>query len=147
MKDIVKLKPLYKRDTKGKVRIWEVEYAETDIAGSNRHSSAGTRTISGLVDGKKVTRVEFTTSCQYPYYSLVAGGHYFKPTRADRFKHRYYHKLVGYLYQIEKLGCVGCGRCSAECPAKISMVETIKRLRGTTDEEEFREASEQTATG
>mgnify|MGYP003640470879 CR=1 FL=1 len=55
MKDIVKLKPLYKRDTKGKVRVWEVEYGETDIAGSNRHYSAGTRTISGIVDGKKVT--------------------------------------------------------------------------------------------
>jgi len=99
------------------------------------------------LDGRKVVRVEFTTSCQYPYYSLVAGGHYFKPTRTDRFKHRYYHKLVGYLYQIEKLGCVGCGRCSAECPAGISMVETIKKLRGTADEEELREASEQTATG
>ena len=92
------------------------------------------------LDGKTVTRIEFTTSCQYPYYSLVAGGHYFKPKTADRFKHRYYHKLVGYLYQIEKLGCVGCGRCSAECPAKISMVETIKKLRGIADEEELREA-------
>lgn len=79
--------------------------------------------------GKKIARIEFTTSCQYPYYSLVAGGHYFKPSVASRFKHRYYHKFVGYSYQIEKLGCVGCGRCSAECPAKISMVETLKKLR------------------
>jgi len=94
------------------------------------------------LDGKTVTRVEFTTSCQYPYYSLVAGGHYFKPTRASRFKHRYYHKFVGYPYQIEKLGCVGCGRCSAECPAKISMIETIKKLRGTADEEELRKVAE-----
>ncbi len=95
------------------------------------------------LDGKTVSRVEFTTSCQYPYYSLVAGGHYFKPSRADRFKHRYYHKFVGYPYQIEKLGCVGCGRCSVECPAGISMIETIKRLRGT-DEKELREVAEQT---
>ena len=93
------------------------------------------------LEGNKVKRIEFTTSCQYPYYSLVAGGHYFKATRADRFKHRYYHKLVGYLYQIEKLGCVGCGRCSAECPASISMVETIKKLRGC-DEKELREVTE-----
>ncbi len=96
-------------------------------------------------EGKTVKRVEFTTSCQYPYYSLVAGGHYFKPTRTARFRHRYYHKFVGYPYQIEKFGCVGCGRCSAECPAEISMVETLRRLRGE-DEEELREAAEQTFT-
>ena len=96
-------------------------------------------------EGKTVKRVEFTTSCQYPYYSLVAGGHYFKPTRTARFRHRYYHKFVGYPYQIEKFGCVGCGRCSAECPAKISMVETLRRLRGE-DEKELRETAEQTFT-
>ena len=88
----------------------------------------------------KIRRVEFTTSCQYPYYSLVAGGHYFKPTRTSRFRHRYYHKFVGYPYQIEKLGCVGCGRCSAECPAGISMVKTIKKLRGV-DEKELRKTA------
>ncbi len=91
--------------------------------------------------GKEVKRIEFITSCQYPYYSLVAGGHYFKPTRTSRFRHRYYHKFVGYPYQIEKLGCVGCGRCTAECPAGISMVKTIKRLRGV-DEKELREVTE-----
>ncbi len=91
------------------------------------------------LEGKEVKRVEFVTSCQYPYYSLVAGGHYFKPTRTSRFRHRYYHKFVGYPYQIEKLGCVGCGRCSSECPAEISIVRTIKKLRGT-DEKELREA-------
>jgi len=87
------------------------------------------------IEGSKVSRIEFTTSCQYPYYSLVAGGHYFKPKRSDRFKHRYYHKFVGYPYQVGKFGCVGCGRCSAECPAGISMVETLKKLKGEIDEE------------
>ena len=55
MKNITTLDALYKRDTKGKLRIWEVEYGETDIAGSELHSNAGTRTVSGLVDGQKVT--------------------------------------------------------------------------------------------
>lgn len=96
-------------------------------------------------EGKTVKRIEFTTSCQYPYYSLVAGGHYFKPTRTARFRHRYYHKFVGYPYQIEKLGCVGCGRCSAECPARISMIETLRKLRGT-DEEKLGETAEQTSS-
>lgn len=48
MKNIVTLETLFKRDTTGKIRMWEVEYAEVD-------GSAGTRTISGTVDGEKVT--------------------------------------------------------------------------------------------
>jgi DNA ligase-1 len=55
MNNIITLEPLYKRDTKGKLRIWEVEYASTDVLGSDRHYNAGTRTIAGLVDGQRVT--------------------------------------------------------------------------------------------
>ena len=48
MENIVKLPSLYKRDTTGKIRIWEAQYGGTD-------SNAATRTVSGLVDGQKVT--------------------------------------------------------------------------------------------
>lgn len=41
--------PLYKRDTKGKVRMWRME------VGSNDDGSAGHRTVAGLEDGEKVT--------------------------------------------------------------------------------------------
>ena len=48
MENITKLETLYKRDTTGKIRIWEVEYGYTG-------DTAGTRTISGTQDGQKVT--------------------------------------------------------------------------------------------
>ena len=48
MENITKLETLYKRDTTGKVRVWEVEYGYTG-------DTAGTRTISGTQDGQKVT--------------------------------------------------------------------------------------------
>lgn len=80
------------------------------------------------IEGTKVKRVEFATSCQYPVHSRVAGGHYFRPSLADRFKHRYYHKLVGYTRQVGRIGCVGCGRCSFFCPAGIRMEEVLERL-------------------
>jgi DNA ligase-1 len=51
MKNIVSLKPLYKRDSKGKIRIWTVE------VGYNNEGVAGIRSISGLVNGEKVTSV------------------------------------------------------------------------------------------
>ena len=49
MKNITSLASLYKRDTKGKVRIWTIEW------GSNSDTDAGFRTIAGLLDGQKVT--------------------------------------------------------------------------------------------
>ena len=49
MQNIVSLNPLYKRDSKGKVRVWTME------VGFNNNNEAGIRTISGLVDGQKVT--------------------------------------------------------------------------------------------
>ena len=51
MKNIVSLNTLYKRDTAGRIREWTVEYGYDD------DNNAGTRTVSGLSDGKKVTSV------------------------------------------------------------------------------------------
>jgi DNA ligase 1 len=51
MKHLVSLPTLYKRDTAGRIREWTVEYGYDD------DDNAGTRTVSGLSDGKKVTSV------------------------------------------------------------------------------------------
>ena len=49
MQTIISLNPLYKRDSKGKVRVWTMQ------VGYDNENVAGIRTISGLVDGQKVT--------------------------------------------------------------------------------------------
>ena len=51
MQNIESLTELFKRDTKGKVRTWTVQY------GWDNNDVAGIRTISGLVDGEKITSV------------------------------------------------------------------------------------------
>ena len=51
MHNIESLPELFKRDTKGKVRTWTIQY------GWDSDDVAGIRTISGLVDGKKITSV------------------------------------------------------------------------------------------
>jgi len=51
VKNITSLQPLYKRDSKGKVRIWTVE------VGYDSDDVAGIRSISGTVDGEKITSV------------------------------------------------------------------------------------------
>ena len=49
MKFIEKLPQLYKRDSKGKIRVWQIE------VGYSNDDYAGTRTVAGLENGKKVT--------------------------------------------------------------------------------------------
>ena len=49
MKFIEQLPKLYKRDSKGKIRVWEVE------VGYSNDDYAGIRTVAGLDNGKKVT--------------------------------------------------------------------------------------------
>lgn len=49
MKFIEQLPKLYKRDSKGKIRVWEVE------VGYSNDDYAGIRTVAGLEEGKKVT--------------------------------------------------------------------------------------------
>lgn len=51
MQNIQSLTELFKRDTKGKVRTWTIQF------GWDSNDVAGIRTISGLVDGEKITSV------------------------------------------------------------------------------------------
>ena len=49
MKNIEVLPELYKRDSNGKIRTWQIQ------VGYSNDNHAGTRTVSGLKDGKSVT--------------------------------------------------------------------------------------------
>ena len=66
--------------------------------------------------------------CMIRDFSSVAGGEVFRETLAARQRHRVYRKFK---YISDKTGepwCVGCGRCTASCTAKISIVEIVNRL-------------------
>lgn len=68
-------------------------------------------------------------SCFLRSHALVAGGLNFRPTRLDRFVHRYncksgINRATGLPY------CVGCGRCTVFCPADIDHVEVINAIWG-----------------
>lgn len=49
MNTIENLPMLYKRDSKGKIRVWQVEI------GYDSEDVAGTRSVAGLQDGQRVT--------------------------------------------------------------------------------------------
>jgi sulfhydrogenase subunit beta (sulfur reductase) len=75
-------------------------------------------------------RMRTWDACLYREYALVAGGHNFRATRADRVKNRYYHKQEAFVREFGKPSCVGCGRCIENCPTGINVVEVFKTVRG-----------------
>ncbi len=67
-------------------------------------------------------------SCMLNSFAQVAGGENFRPTLESRTRHRLYRKFKYLTDRSGELHCVGCGRCSYFCPAKISLVEIINDL-------------------
>jgi sulfhydrogenase subunit beta (sulfur reductase) len=79
--------------------------------------------------GQKGERVRTWDSCLLQDFGAVSGGHDFRPGRSSRIKLRYYHKHRGFFDHYGRPSCVGCGRCTRACPAKIDPVEVIDTLR------------------
>lgn len=67
-------------------------------------------------------------SCMFPSFSLVAGEHDFRPTRADRLKLWYTHKLRAFVGNNNLPACVGCGRCIVTCPVDINVPSVAQAL-------------------
>lgn len=81
------------------------------------------------LDARTGKRIKQWDACLFKDYALVAGGHNFRETRADRVKNRYYHKQFRMVEQYGKPSCVGCGRCINACPAGIDVVEVLTKVR------------------
>ena len=56
--------------------------------------------------------------CLLEDFAVVAGGHNFRPSRAARYRHRYYRKGLYVPRMIGETACVGCGRCITACTRK-----------------------------
>jgi sulfhydrogenase subunit beta (sulfur reductase) len=78
----------------------------------------------GMTSGE---RVRTWSSCMLKEHGLVTGGLNFRPTSKERIRNRFNCK--GSLRE-GMTNCVGCGRCTVFCPAKIDFVEIMKKVRG-----------------
>jgi len=82
-------------------------------------------------DLEQGVRFRTWTSCVLRSFTMVAGGRVVRKSREERFKFRYFHKLVFSRTRFGRYLCVGCGRCSAQCPAGIDMVEVVSKVVGS----------------
>ncbi len=80
------------------------------------------------IDLKSGTRFAKWDSCMYKHFTLVAGGHVYRNTRINRFKHRIYHKLQYFPEKYNQFMCTGCGRCIRGCPTKIDWISLINEM-------------------
>jgi len=76
----------------------------------------------------KGVRYRSWDSCMFSNFSNMAGGHNPRPSKEDRIKNRFFHKLNYFVKQQGPLACVGCGRCAKNCPAGISIGTVLKKI-------------------
>jgi ferredoxin len=76
------------------------------------------------------TRIRCWDSCMFKDFLLMAGGHNPRPTRTERFRQRFMHKLQYYPEQHGGIMCVGCGRCLEKCPAGLDISGVVLDLGG-----------------
>jgi sulfhydrogenase subunit beta (sulfur reductase) len=58
--------------------------------------------------------------CMLKGFAEIAGGHNFRDTSWERYRHRYMRKGKYIHDKLGELGCVGCGRCVRACTARIA---------------------------
>jgi ferredoxin len=86
------------------------------------------------IDAASGVRRRMWDSCQLKVFAEVAGGENFREHRASRLRHRMFRKGKYVLERTGRLGCVGCGRCSVHCVAKISILEAFQQIAGEAAE-------------
>ena len=74
----------------------------------------------------EITEYRCWDCCMFSDYSRMAGGHNPRPTKKERLRNRYLHKLAYFDERYGKTLCVGCGRCISKCPASLDITEVIE---------------------
>lgn len=75
-----------------------------------------------------VTRSRTWDNCFFSEHGKVAGGHDFRPNRANRLRFRLEHKFFGFGELHGQNSCVGCGRCRKVCPVDIDLDQIAAKI-------------------
>ncbi len=85
--------------------------------------------IEGKECGNEGYKFRCWDSCMFSEYTRMAGGHNPRPSKKERVRNRFLHKLA---YFEDRYGkgslCVGCGRCVADCPVDLDITMFIDKV-------------------
>jgi ferredoxin len=71
-------------------------------------------------------------ACVFKDYALMAGGHDVRPSKVERIRNRYLHKLLFFHERYGMFLCTGCGRCLRECPTGMNIAAFINQVQEVT---------------
>lgn len=77
--------------------------------------------------GAAGTKYRCWDSCMFSDYNRAAGGHNPRPSKKERLRNRYMHKLSFFHDRYGQMLCVGCGRCIEKCPAHLDISSFIDK--------------------
>ena len=89
--------------------------------------SCFTLTDEGTLRGGR--RIRAWDACMFPSFTKEASGHNPRGDPLSRVKQRFFHKFYYSVANGEPPGCVGCGRCVAQCPAAIDIRAIIRHFQ------------------
>ncbi len=70
-------------------------------------------------------------TCMSWLYTIHGTGHNPRPTKTERMRQRFMHKLKYIpMKQEGGCGCIGCGRCVVLCPVNIDIREVARQMNG-----------------
>ncbi|MEG0750738.1 MAG: 4Fe-4S dicluster domain-containing protein [Oscillospiraceae bacterium] len=81
------------------------------------------------MQGNEGTAFRCWDSCMFSDYTRMAGGANPRPSKLERVRNRYMHKLCFFNERYGKTLCVGCGRCLKKCPVGMNITEVIRRVK------------------
>ncbi len=86
--------------------------------------------------GNEGTKYRCWDSCMFSDYTRMAGGANPRPTKKERLRNRYMHKLCYFNERYGETLCTGCGRCIENCPAHLDISEFIEKASAVKQDAE-----------
>jgi len=86
--------------------------------------------VSETCSRDKGERTRCWDACTFKSFAMLSGGHNPRPTIAEGYRQKMYHKFSYAVQRYDEPLCVGCGRCMVSCPVNLDIVRVLTEAKG-----------------